>query len=123
MAKSRVILRSNFRAVSAGAQDAMQDAIRKATDEMEDTAERAIERANNTRGWNLPEDIQQETSADDGKISYDHFFGRWFEYGTVYIPPAPFMRPAHRKGRARLISELDDNFEGWIRRRAGRIPR
>jgi hypothetical protein len=118
--KNRVVLRSNFAAVKRAGHEAVQQARDRALDEGEDAAEQRLERANNSRGWNLPTDIEQEkTGFQSGLIRYDHFFGPWFEYGAVHLPASPFMRPAHRKMRKRFVDELDDNFEGWVRRKAG----
>lgn len=118
--KNRVVIRSNFSAVKRAAKDAMGDAIQKATDEMEAEAEKRLERANDARGWNLPTEIEQEkTGFQSGLIRYPEWYGRFFEYGTVHLPASPFMRPAHRKMRKRFVDEMGDNFEGWIRRKAG----
>lgn len=118
--KSTVVLRSNFPAVKKAAHEVVQRARDSALDEGETEAEKRLDRANDSRGWNLPSDIEQEkTGFQSGLIRYPHFFGRFFEYGTVRIAPYSFMRPAHRKMRKRFIDEMGDNFEGWVRRRAG----
>jgi HK97 gp10 family phage protein len=56
---------------------------------------------------------------DSGQIEYDPWYGRFFEYGTVYIPASPFMRPAHRKMRKVFKDEMGANFEPWVRKRTG----
>ena len=82
-------------------------------------AEKRLERVDNTRGYNLPIDIQQETLGhQSGRIVYDPFYGKFFEYGTVYIQASPFMRPAHRKMRKKFLDEMGDNCEKFISRRA-----
>lgn len=92
-----------------------------ALDVGEDEAERRLERANNARGWNLPMNIDQETTGfQSGLIRYPEFFGKFFEYGTVYLPASPFMRPAHRKMRKAFIDELGDQAPKWIRKAAVR---
>lgn len=116
---ARVVLRSNFRLAKKAGKEAVADAIEKATETMHDEASNRLDKAAGARGYNLySTDIDFETSDEDGKIVYRKFYGKFFEYGTVYIPPIPFMRPAHRKGRKRLLDELGDNFEKWVRRRA-----
>jgi HK97 gp10 family phage protein len=120
LARQRTVLRSNFRAAREAGKDAVADAIKKATDEMHEEAARRLDNAAGARGYNLySTDIDHETSDDDGTIVYKQWYGKFFEYGTPMIAAIPFMRPAHRKGRAKLIDELDDNFEKWVRRRAG----
>ena len=120
--KNRVTLVSRFPAATKGMYDAFSHARDKALDEGEAEAERRLERANDSRGYNLPTEIQQEkTGHQSGLISYGQFYGRWFEYGTVHIAPMPFMRPAHRKMRKRFLDELGDNAPKFIRRRVGRI--
>jgi HK97 gp10 family phage protein len=119
-AKSRIILRSNFpeaKRAMAGAVGAARD---KALDVGEDEAETKLERLNDSRGYNLPTDIEQETQGEQsGRIIYPFFFGRFFEYGTVYIPASSFMRPAHRKMKKAFVDELGDQAPKWIRRKAG----
>jgi hypothetical protein len=119
MARQRIVLRSNFRAAREAGKDAVADAIKKATDEMHEEASNRLDRAAGQRGYNLySTDLEMETSDDEGTIKYPHFYGRWFEYGAVHIVAMPFMRPGHRKGRAKLVSELKSDFEKWVRRRA-----
>ena len=102
--------------------EAVRAARDHALDEGEAEAEKRLQRANDSRGWNLPGDIEQEkTGHQSGLIRYGDWFGKFFEYGTVYIAPAPFMRPAHRKMRRRFLDEMGDNAEPFIRRKVGRF--
>jgi len=117
--KSRVVLTSNFAKVKRVADEFVEDAVGKALDEGEAEAEKRLERANNAFGWNLPMEIEQDRFGMDGRISYPEFYGIFFEYGSVHLPAAPFMRPAHRRMRKRFVDEMQDDFEGWIRRKAG----
>jgi HK97 gp10 family phage protein len=92
----------------------------KALDEGEAEAEKKLERVNDSRGYNLPTEIEQETTGhQSGRIYYEPFYGRWFEYGTTHIAAYPFMRPAHRKMRKRFVDELGEEAPKWIRRKAG----
>ena len=53
-------------------------------------AEKRLERVNDQRGYNLPTEIEQEkTGHQSGLIRYGDWFGKFFEYGTVYIAPQP----------------------------------
>jgi hypothetical protein len=49
----------------------------------------------------------------------DEWWWRFFEFGTVYIPAMPSLRPGYLKARRVLLQELDTDFEGWISKRAG----
>ena len=120
--KNRVVLESRFPAAKKGMWDAVERARDRALDEGEAEAEKRLERANDSRGYNLPTEIEQhKTGFQSGLIRYGDWFGKFFEYGTVYIAPAPFMRPAHRKMRKRFLSEMGDNAEPFIRRKVGRV--
>lgn len=117
--KSRTKLVSRFPAVKHAGHEAVRHARDLAIQAGKETANGAIERVNARRDFHLPADVRKERIGNQsGKIVYDHFFGRWFEYGTVFIPASSFMRPANRKMRKVFIGELGDNFEGWVRRRA-----
>jgi HK97 gp10 family phage protein len=122
VARNRIHLESRFPAVKKGLYEAVQHARDRALDEGEAEAEKRLERVNDQRGYNLPTEIEQEkTGNQSGLIRYGDWFGKFFEYGTVYIAPSPFMRPAHRKMRKRFLDEMDGNVEKFIRRRVGRI--
>jgi HK97 gp10 family phage protein len=118
VARPRVRLESNFAEVKKAAGDTVDQAVRLALNVGEGEAEKRLERIDDTRGYELPIDIVQQKWRNGGKIIYEPFYGRWFEYGTVRIPAAPFMRPAHRKMRKVFVGVLSDSFDGWVRRRA-----
>lgn len=119
MAKPRMKLESRFPAVKDAAHDLVRHSRDRALNVGEGEAEKRLERVDDTRGYELPIDIQQEkTGFQSGRIFYEPWYGRFFEYGTTYIPAAPFMRPAHRKMRKAFVEELGENFEGWVRKRA-----
>jgi hypothetical protein len=116
---SKITLKSNIRAVKKAAHGGVDASIKKAVDAMEAEAEKRLERIDDTKGWDLPIDIGQEHGPLYGKIEYEPWWGRFFEYGTVFIPGQGFMRGAHRKGRKVFKDDMGDNFEGYIKRRAG----
>jgi HK97 gp10 family phage protein len=116
---SKITMKSNIRAVKKAAHGGVDEAIKKALDAGEAEAEKRLERVDDTKGYNLPIDISQEHGPLNGKIEYAEWYGRFFEYGTVFIPASPFMRPAHRKMRSVFKSVMADDFEGYIRRHAG----
>lgn len=116
---NKVTLRSNFPAVTRAMWGAVAEARDKALDAGEDAAESRLERIDNAQGWNLPTEIEQEkTGFQSGRIYYNFFYGRWFEYGTARWGAQPFMRPAHRKMRSVFIAALGVEAPKWIRRKA-----
>lgn len=116
---ARVKLESRFPAVKAAAHDAVREARDLALNTGESEAEKRLERIDDSRGYELPIDIQQEkTGFQSGRIYYEPWYGRFFEYGTVRIPAGPFMRPAHRKMRKVFVEKMGEDFEGWVRRKA-----
>ena len=118
MAKNTVRLESRFPAAKKGAHDAVRHARDLALNVGEAEAEKRLEHVDNTRGYELPIDIQQETTGfQSGRIFYEPWYGRYFEYGTVFIEAAPFMRPAHRKMRRTFLKEMDGQVEKFIRKR------
>jgi HK97 gp10 family phage protein len=121
---SKVRLESRFPAVKKAAYEVVQKARDEALDEGEQTANQRIERGNASRGYNLPADVEQENIGhQSGRIFYEHFYGKWFEYGTVFIPAMTFMRPAHRKMRKKFQDVMGDDFEKFVRRRVHGVGR
>lgn len=119
MAKSRMRLESRFPAVKDAAHDAVRHARDLALNVGEGEAEKRLERLDDSRGYELPIDVGQEkTGFQSGRIFYDPWYGRFFEYGTATIPAGPFMRPAHRKMRKAFLESMGDDFPGFIRRKA-----
>lgn len=119
MARARTKLESKFPAVKAAAHDVVRHARDLALNVGEAEAEKRLERVDDTRGYELPINVEQENiGMQSGRIFYEPWYGRFFEYGTVRIPAAPFMRPAHRKMRKTFVSVMGGEFEGWVKRRA-----
>lgn len=117
-AKNKLKLESRFPAVKEAAHETVRRARDLALNAGEGEAEKRLERIDDTRGYELPIDIKQENIGfQSGRIFYEPFYGKWFEYGTVRIPAAPFMRPAHRKMRKVFKDEMGDQFEKFVRRR------
>lgn len=119
MARPRTRIESRFPAVKEAAYDLISFEIRKALNVGEGEAEKRLTRVDDQRGYELPIDVGQEMiGKQSGKITYEPFFGRWFEYGTPTIQAAPFMRPAHRKMKKSLLEGMGANMEPFIRRKA-----
>jgi HK97 gp10 family phage protein len=119
MARNRTTIASNFSAVKKAAYEVVQKARDSALLDGENTANDRLEKMDVGRGYDLPVDVKKENIGhQSGKIVYDHFYGRWFEYGTTFIPAMPFMRPGHRKMRKTFLDVMGDDFEGFVKRRA-----
>lgn len=118
MAKKRLSLESNFPAAKRAGWEAVQAARKAALDAGEHTAETRLERIDDSRGYELPIDVQQENIGhQSGRIFYPQWYGRFFEYGTTYIHAQPFIRPAHRQMRKVFLAEMD-GLDRFISRRA-----
>jgi hypothetical protein len=113
-------LKSNFRAAIKASDEAVADAIRKGTEAMEAEAAKRISRAADQRGYELTTaDLEMTVTSKQGTLAHKQWWWRFFEFGTVYITPVSALGPGHRKGRKVLKDTLDDDFEKWIRRKAG----
>ena len=122
MAVNKTKLVSRFPEVKRGSWDAARSAVKHALDVGEHEAERKLEAIDDTRGYNLPINIGQwMLGHQSGMIFYEPWWGRFFEYGTVRIPAASFMRPAHRKMRKAFLEDMHGDVEKFIRRRVGRV--
>lgn len=117
--KNRIKVTSNFRAARNAGHEAIEELISKATDEMQDKAQLRLQQGAQRRDYDLdPGDIQKNTLGKSGRITYDKWYGRFFEYGTVYIQALPFMRPGARAGRKYVKDKAPDIFQGWFNRKA-----
>lgn len=112
--RNRIVVVSRFRQAREWADDKTEDAVEKAIDEGEKAANIRLERANSQRGYNLPASVEKsKIGKHGGQIEYPEFYGRFFEFGTVYIDAMPFMRPGHRKMRAAFKREMGHLFRGF----------
>jgi HK97 gp10 family phage protein len=120
MARPRTKLVSKIPQVKDSMHDAVRVAVDLALNVGEGEAEKRLERIDDTRGYELPIDIGQDKTAGGmgGKIFYEPWYGRFFEFGTVRIPAASFMRPANRKMRKAFLASMPETFEGFVKRRA-----
>jgi len=118
--KSRLV--SKFPEAKHAGHEAVQYAIAQAVLAGENTANDRIASGNTQRGYDLPITVHQSVAPMFGKITYDEWWGRFFEYGTVKLPAMPFMRPGHRKMRGIFRAVMHKDFEGWIKARAS-VPK
>ena len=127
MAKPRMTITSEFKAVKEAGYEAVQEARELW---LEVAAETAQSKANDqaaTRGYALQVGIDKERlgfqSARISAVTHsekwgdDPWFLRFFEYGTVQLQAMPFMRPASRKANKAFVSYLGSHLEGKIRRK------
>jgi HK97 gp10 family phage protein len=120
MAKPKYRLESKIPQVKDSMHDAVRVAVELALNTGEGEAEKRLERIDDTRGYELPIDIGQDKSdaGMTGKIFYEPWYGKFFEYGTVRIQAGPFMRPANRKMRKQFLETMGPTFDGFVKRRA-----
>lgn len=117
--KTRTRLTSRFAAVEEAKFELVRHARDVALEAGQQLANQKIERFDRQRDYNLDADVsKQNLGWQSGKILYDHWWGKFFEYGTVYIQAMPFMRPAHRRMRKVFLTVMGPEFEGFIKRKA-----
>jgi len=128
MAK-RFLLEQHFPAVKKAASDTMQRAQKVWSQVGVEEGERLASSQGAARGYdNL--DISVEVvnphrntvalsaEASSTKWGDDPWFLRFFEYGTVYIPAMPFLRPASRRANKAYVLTVVNDLEANIRRKA-----
>ena len=118
--KNKVKIVSNFPAVKKAGWETVQHARGLALAAGEEIAIRKVQALNDQRGYNLPEDqIGKETIGfQSGRVFVGPWFMRFFEYGTLYLPAFPMIRPASRTMRKIFLAEMGGNLEKFISRRA-----
>jgi HK97 gp10 family phage protein len=115
---NKVKLQSNFLAARSAGRSAISELIEQGTEAIQETAQQRLEKAAGRRGYDLSaDDITKEVSGMDGRIEYEPWYGRYFEFGTVTIQAMPFMRPGHRAGR-KVVKNAEPVFEKWFRKKA-----
>jgi len=114
--------------VKKAAYEAVDEARELWLETGQEVGEKKAEQQAATRGYALQVGIDKErighqsarisAATHSSKWGTDPFFLRYFEYGTVFIPAMPFMRPAARAANKVFVSHLGTHLEGKIRRRA-----
>ena len=124
-AKSKMRLESRFPAVKKAAYEVVQKARDEALIEGVEETRRRIEKGAASRGYDLdPFVVEKENIGhQSGRIFVpsEKWYYKFFEFGTVYIPAMPFIRPAHRKMRAKFRDVMGDDFEKFVRRRVRQV--
>lgn len=125
MPKPKMRMESRFPAVKKAAHDVVRHARDEALIEGQEETRRRISKGAAARGYDLDPFVveKEDIGFQSGRIFVDseNWYYRFFEFGTVFIAPIPFMRPAHRKMRKVFRQEMGDNFEKFVRRRVGRV--
>lgn len=114
------IINNRFNHVRKQAITETAAAVRAAVAVGEAEAKNRLQRGESQRGYSLNtlyDTIHQESDGTlRGKVvagGGDAWYGRLFEYGTVYITAIPFMRPASRKMRKTFMLEMGGLFKGF----------
>ena len=111
---------SRFPAAKEAAYETVQRARELALAAGEETAIRKVQALNDQRGYDLPENEigKENIGFQSGRVyigGRDQFWWRFFEYGTVYWPAFPMIRPASRVMRKIFLAEMGGNLEKFIR--------
>lgn len=128
MAKNRIKVTSNFKAVGEAAYEAVSHARELWLETAQETAQQKVENQAATRGYALQVGIEKErighqsariyTTAHSERWGDDPWYLRFFEYGSVNIPAMPFIRPASRKANKVFVAAMGADFEGLVKRKA-----
>jgi HK97 gp10 family phage protein len=125
--KPKVKFTSRFPEAKKGGHDGVAHAVKAATADGRDEAVKRIGKARSVRGYKLDPGIIREKHFKGGVeggmvfVPSDHWYYRFFETGTVYIPATPFMRPANRKMRKTFTEKMGEDFEPFIRKRVRKV--
>jgi len=120
---TKLIIHSNFRKVIGAAHEGLGDAVDKWVEEGVDQARSILAKNEAKRDYFLNTLYDSIDGGKDGELQAhfgpNKFYSRFFEYGTRFIAPMPFLRPAKRKADAAFKREAGTSVERAIRRRAG----
>ena len=120
---SKMIVRSNFRAAKEGAREGLGVAVEAWKEETESQAKNILSRREAQRGYSLDTlyaSIQGEANLAllTAHVATEPFYSHFFEYGTIYIEPLPFLRPAKSKGDKAFLAVAGASVSRAIRTRA-----
>jgi HK97 gp10 family phage protein len=122
MARNRMVLKSNFKLAAREAHKGLEDAVEKWMDVGEDTAKETLTKREAQRGYSLNtlySSISSEKRGDlDAAIKVTAWYAHFFEYGTRYIDPMPFLRPAKSKADKAFREEAKDKIQQRVKRAA-----
>jgi hypothetical protein len=123
MARTKVIIKSNFHRAKEGAKAGMEAAVNSWIEATENAAKENLTRQESNRGYFLDtmyEEIDGHHLGGDlrARVVSGPFYARFFEYGTVHIDPMPFLRPAKAKGDKAFLATANVSVETAIKLRA-----
>lgn len=98
---SKLHLKSNMRKAVREVHEGLDELIDEWQDVGLGTAQEKLTGQEGQRGYNLQELYDSLDAEKRGELNAAIVVGAWyahfFEYGTVFISPLPFLRPAKRK--------------------------
>jgi HK97 gp10 family phage protein len=122
MARNRIVLKSNFKLAAREAHKGLEDAVEKWMDVGENDVKNTLTKREAQRGYSLNtlyDSISSEKRGDlDAAIQVAAWYAHFFEYGTVFIDPMPFLRPAKRKADKAFREEAKDKIQQRVKRAA-----
>ena len=122
MARNRTTIRSNFKLVPGAVEEGIKDAAEDWRRTVEETARANLTKKESRRGYalnTLYDEIRSEMLGDtDARVVAPTFYARWFEYGTRFIEPMPFLRPAKTKGDRVFKEKVGGSVTRAVYRRA-----
>ncbi len=122
MASNRTVIRSNFKLVPGAVEEGIKEAAEKWLRVNEDSAKAALTQKESQRGYALNtiyEEIHGEMLGDtDARVVSPTWYSRFFEYGTRYIEPMPFMRPGKTKADKAFKDAVGGSVTRAVYRRA-----
>jgi HK97 gp10 family phage protein len=117
-----MVLKSNFKLAAKEIHKGLEDAVEKWKEVGEDTAKATLTKREAQRGYSLNtlyDSIRSEKRGDlDAAIMVTAWYAHFFEYGTRFIDPMPFLRPAKRKADKAFREEAGDKIKQRIKRAA-----
>lgn len=127
MARHRTRLESRFPQAKKAGHQAVAKYVSEAVTDGAEEAQARLGRVRDTKGYDLDPFAVRRKLFDGGEdggmvfVPSEKWFYRFFEYGTVFIGASAFMRPAHRKMRAKFLLLMGKDFDGFIKRRTRRL--
>ena len=115
--RNRVTLRSNFPEVKRAGKKAVDQAVDEATAVGVEETQTRLGRT----GYDDDPFVVRRKNFGGGEggmifVPSEKWYYRFREYGTVFLPAKPFMRPAHRKMRKEFLEKVGDHVDAFTRK-------
>jgi len=115
-----MVLKSNFKLAAKEVHKGLEDAVEKWMEVGEDTAKETLTKREAQRGYSLNtlyDSISSEKRGDlDAAIVVAAWYAHFFEWGTRFIDPMPFLRPAKRKADKAFREEAKNKIQQRVKR-------